>query len=119
MPDEENPASSTADASTSSTTAIDSADTQQQSSKISALGGYNEIADFMKDYPQYAITRRFGYLNYLNILYLQAEIVDLEVRLLDYSKKDAHSTDRMRRKYQHSWYSFSRHETESGAADQN
>ena len=40
--------------------------------------GYNKLAILMSKNPEVAILRRFGTLNMLNLLYLQAELAELE-----------------------------------------
>lgn len=45
--------------------------------------GYHRLADMMGPYPDIAIFRRFGPLNMLNLLSLQAELVELEADLRD------------------------------------
>jgi hypothetical protein len=44
------------------------------------LEGYPKLADYMGRYNEVAIFRRFRTLNMLNILSLQAELVELEVK---------------------------------------
>jgi hypothetical protein len=55
--------------------------------------GYHRLADLMGHYPEIAIFRRFGPLNMLNLLSLQAELVDLEVQFRDLWDEDEHSGD--------------------------
>ncbi|USP77434.1 hypothetical protein yc1106_04708 [Curvularia clavata] len=40
--------------------------------------GYNKLAKLMGKHTEMAIFRRFGSLNMINLLYLQAELMDLE-----------------------------------------
>ncbi|KAI1440682.1 hypothetical protein F5Y02DRAFT_402060, partial [Annulohypoxylon stygium] len=47
---------------------------------------YSKIASFMQDHPEDAMMRRFAALNIQNILYLQAEVTDLQ---RDYDKLEA------------------------------
>jgi hypothetical protein len=51
--------------------------------------GYPQVADFMREYPTLAMVRRFRGLNARNLLYLQAELVLIEKRLLELEKADA------------------------------
>lgn len=44
-------------------------------------GGYAKVARLMVKHPEVATFQRFEYLNTLNILYLQAELVELEKEL--------------------------------------
>ena len=115
MTDEEAPAAT--DATASSTAATESANGQVNVAETKNPGGYEDMARFMAKDSSYAIVRRFGYLNALNILYLQAELVDLEHSLGYWSTKDKSSTDRTRRNYQTSWFDFSRHETDADSTD--
>jgi hypothetical protein len=43
--------------------------------------GYHRVAEFMSAHGEIAILRRFGRLNMLNLMYLQAEITNLEHEL--------------------------------------
>lgn len=45
------------------------------------MKGYAKMASFMGKQPEAAMVRRFAKFNLQNILYLQAEIVGLEVDL--------------------------------------
>ena len=40
--------------------------------------GYQRLARLMGSYSETAIFRRFGHLNMLNLMYMQAELVELE-----------------------------------------
>ena len=55
--------------------------------------GYHRLADLMGYYPEAAIFRRFGSLNMLNLLSLQAELVDLQVQFRDIWAEDNSSLD--------------------------
>lgn len=52
------------------------------------LRGYSKLAALMGSYPEAAIFRRFGTLNMLNLLRLQAELTDLEFQLQDIRSED-------------------------------
>ena len=52
------------------------------------MRGYAKLATLMGAYPEVAIVRRFAALSAQNILYLQAELVDLESRLRDIEDQD-------------------------------
>ncbi|KAF2741505.1 hypothetical protein EJ04DRAFT_547840 [Polyplosphaeria fusca] len=69
--------------------------------------GYNVLASFMGAYPEMAIFRRFGALNARNILYLQAEITDLETQLLNAEKSDIESKHQDRSIYSRDWRTLS------------
>lgn len=55
--------------------------------------GYHRLAELMGQYPEVAIFRRFGPLNMLNLLSLQAELIDLQVEFRDIWAEDEESTD--------------------------
>ncbi|KAI0479761.1 hypothetical protein F4859DRAFT_529914 [Xylaria cf. heliscus] len=57
------------------------------------FGGYTKLAEYMGQQPQLAIFRRFGTLANANLLYLQAEIAELELRLKDVQKQDRESSN--------------------------
>lgn len=48
---------------------------------IPSYRGYPKLASFMGDFPDVAIFRRFGYLTILNLMLLQNELADLELKL--------------------------------------
>ncbi|KAI0184977.1 hypothetical protein EV127DRAFT_515707 [Xylaria flabelliformis] len=70
-------------------------------------GGYTRLAEYMGQQPQLAIFRRFGTLTNANLLYLQAEITDLEHQLKFVQKQDSQSNDDARQEYFRSWYRLS------------
>jgi hypothetical protein len=47
------------------------------------MHGYHKVAEYMSSHGEVAIIRRFTRLNLLNLLYLQADIMRLEHRLLE------------------------------------
>lgn len=51
--------------------------------------GYPQVATFMGNYPELAMVRRFRGLNARNLLYLQAELIQIEKKLLKCEKEDA------------------------------
>ncbi len=57
----------------------------------SGIGGYMHLAEHMGEHPNRAIFRRFGELNALNVLFLQAELVELEAELRQEATLDAKS----------------------------
>ena len=67
-------------------------------------GGYHEIAELMVRFPATAVFKCFGFLNTLNILYLQAELARLEKELLEVARKNKDSPDQFK---QHYFQSFS------------
>ncbi|KAF2034883.1 hypothetical protein EK21DRAFT_50114, partial [Setomelanomma holmii] len=69
--------------------------------------GYNILAHLMGAYPELSIFRRFGALNARNILYLQAELTDLETKLLQAEKVDPESGHINRKIYSRDWRTLS------------
>jgi hypothetical protein len=61
--------------------------------------GYHKLAALVGPNFEIAIFRRFSSLNMLNLLSLQAELVDLEVELKDVVLEDEHSDDPERRHF--------------------
>ena len=63
-----------------------------QSSTFEALSqyveGYPKLAGYITSLPEVAIFRRFGAMNARNLLYLQAELTDLEAALLQTERRD-------------------------------
>lgn len=59
--------------------------------------GYPKLAERMGLIPEIAIFRRFGFLNQLNILYMQAELKDLEEKLEEIQRRDGQSNGEERR----------------------
>jgi hypothetical protein len=55
--------------------------------------GYHRLADLMGQYPEVSIFRRFGSLNMLNLLSLQAELIDLQIQFRDICIEDEESPD--------------------------
>jgi hypothetical protein len=50
--------------------------------------GYHRLANLMGHYPEAAIFRRFGALNTIHLLSLQAELIDLQVQFRDICAED-------------------------------
>lgn len=69
--------------------------------------GYTKLASLMGAYPEVAILRRFGALNAQNLLYLQAELTSLELKLKRCVKADAESGHQDRRIYDRDWQTLS------------
>ncbi|MCJ1403440.1 hypothetical protein MMC11_006663 [Xylographa trunciseda] len=63
------------------------------------LSGHPKLAHLMSVSSQTAIFRRFGELNMLNLLHLQAELYDMEHRLREIRIEDTHSKDPVRASY--------------------
>jgi hypothetical protein len=68
------------------------------------MAGYAKIATLMGAYPEVAIIRRFAALNAQSILYLQAELINLESRLRRYEKEDKESGVATRKDYDVNWF---------------
>lgn len=121
MPDEENPAIATeitsANGSTS-TTAVSSI-SEADGPAIQPRGSYEKIADFMGHDPSIGIVPRFGYLNSLNLLYFQAELVNLEKNLQYFPQQDKTSDHSCRKLYQFSWPLLYGNCTDPGSSDDN
>jgi len=73
----------------------------------SAQEGYPRLAALQGTYPELGIYRRFATLNARNLLYLQAELVDLENRLDECTKADCASNDARKRLHNKNWYFLS------------
>ena len=61
--------------------------------------GYPKLAALMGAYHDTTIFRRFGKLNMLNLLSLQAELTDLEVKFENIRREDEDSGDDVRMLY--------------------
>jgi hypothetical protein len=61
--------------------------------------GYRKLAKFIAKSPDIAIFRKFGLLNMINLLRLQAELHDLEQQLEDVWVEDRDSGDQIRSLY--------------------
>ena len=69
--------------------------------------GYPRLAGKIEIRPEFAIFRRFGALNAENLLYLQAELTDLENSLRQQQKVDSESGHPRKSIYSRSWYPLS------------
>ena len=65
--------------------------------------GYDKLAVLMARYDKVAIFRQFAALNTKNLLYMQAELVNLEAELGNIVQKDMHSADPGQALYHVSW----------------
>ncbi len=68
-----------------------------------SLGGYPKVAAFMGLKPGFNIFRRFGALNARNLLYMQAELNELELELQEIAIEDATCEDPKRLLYATRW----------------
>lgn len=57
------------------------------------LRGYPKLANLMGPYPEIAIFRRFSSLTMLNLMSLQAELLEIEDKLQTCQKEDDASSD--------------------------
>jgi len=65
--------------------------------------GYDKLARFMGGLPENAIFRRFGSLTAEDLLYRQAELVELENTLIARQKADKQSSNEDRQQYALAW----------------
>lgn len=79
----------------------------RSSSSVSTLDappGYPKLAELMNILPETSIFRRFGTLNSLNLLYLQAELTDIERKLRKAQVADHKAGTGFRNIYAKNWY---------------
>lgn len=57
------------------------------------MAGYAKIAELMTRHSELATFQRFDFLNTMNVMFLQAELVHLETELRDSMKEDLESGD--------------------------
>jgi hypothetical protein len=70
------------------------------------MKGYAKLALLMGDFPEAAVVRRFSALSMQNILYLQAELRQLEVDLRKYAAEDDSSQHPDRGVYSVDWFAL-------------
>ncbi|KAI0381477.1 hypothetical protein F5Y04DRAFT_281007 [Hypomontagnella monticulosa] len=70
-------------------------------------GGYERLAGYMSRHPELGIFRRFGALGHENLLYYQAELSRLEVRLRFVQARDRASDNEHRKQYGRAWIRLS------------
>lgn len=73
-----------------------------------SMEGYPQLAVFQGKHPELRIYRRFSTLNARNLLYLQAELVDLEQKLDRYTTEDLSCDNPQRKKLSRNWYALSK-----------
>ncbi|MCJ1234589.1 hypothetical protein MMC14_002550, partial [Varicellaria rhodocarpa] len=71
--------------------------------EASSPKGYPKIAFLMSKSPEFSIFRRYGALNAKNLLYLQAELKNLEAKLHDFETADESSQHEDRMIYSRDW----------------
>jgi len=69
------------------------------------MEGYAKIADLMSRHDELAVFRRFGAFNMQNLLYLQAEIMHIEVELNELAENDKKHEERSY--HSRDWWSLS------------
>ena len=67
------------------------------------LGGYPRLSALFGSSPDFAMFRRFGRLNALNLLYYQAELAQLELLLDKQVELDRNAESRVRKLYSQDW----------------
>lgn len=67
------------------------------------MEGYAQLAWRMANHTDLGILRRFAPLNVQNLLYLQAELTDLETKLRNLEKANAASGEEPRKWYSRDW----------------
>lgn len=92
-------ASDIATASTAQQQSISPPEQNTVDSNIMDTNGYHKLAHLMTLAPEAALFRRFGFLNTMNLLRLQAELHDMEEKLVDVWKEDYDSGDPIRMAY--------------------
>jgi hypothetical protein len=80
-------------------------DTLESSDPLNNLvAGYPRLSGYIERIPEVAIFRRFAALNTRHLLYLQAELVQLQNELEAIELEDKQSGDEKRQKYCVDWY---------------
>lgn len=69
-----------------------------------SVPGYPQLAERMGRTPETAILRRFAGLNARNLLYLQAELVQLEGDLAEAEVADSRREEGLGRKFSTDWF---------------
>ncbi|KAL1643913.1 hypothetical protein SLS58_004588 [Diplodia intermedia] len=87
-------------------------DEETASSDASSLpsdppAGYPKFAELMSAIPETAVFRRFGALNALNLLYLQAELIHIEQDLREVQLSDHRSQEGDKSLYAKNWFFLS------------
>src|SRR5271154_482352 len=77
---------------------------------MAEVGGYQSLAGFMGPEPGISIYRKFAALNALNLLYMQSELVHLELELKNIAKEDDESQALERKSYKKSFLALQRSE---------
>jgi hypothetical protein len=70
--------------------------------------GHQKLAELMAKHSEVAIFERFDFLNVINLVYLQAELVELEIELKASMKDDLDSRDDERQRGARDWWFLSK-----------
>lgn len=71
------------------------------------MDGYPKLAALIGASPEIAIFKRFGTINVQNLLYLQAELIELEGEFDDTALEDFNSADAERQFFSKQWWTLS------------
>ena len=74
-----------------------------ENSSSTKMEGYAKLSSVMSTDSEFAIFRKFGALNAQNLLYYQAELLDLEDDLNDLASRDRLSQDSDKREFANNW----------------
>jgi len=80
--------------------------------------GYQKLSCLMGRLPEFAVYKRFGALNTLNLLYLQTELADLERQLHETSEIAAYSPDLLESRSDFDWTSIVRTDASGNHTEQ-
>jgi hypothetical protein len=72
--------------------------------KQALVTGYPRLADEIGRQPELGIYRKFPALNAQDLLYMQAEIIELEWQLRHTEKEDSECNDEWRPRYSEDWW---------------
>ena len=70
------------------------------------MKGYAKLGCLMGDFPEVAIFRRFSALSAQNLLYMQAELRNLEADLRNHAEEDENSPHPDRKVYSMDWFAL-------------
>lgn len=90
-------------------------DEEQGTPSSPPTGGYDRLGQFMGDLPELTAFRKFGCLATEDLLYRQAELMELQRRLREYQEEDKESGHEDREHYAHDWDRLQRSNDEDAA----
>lgn len=118
MPDEESLSGVTLTNTTNTKCSSNTADAAFDPAAVLARGdGHYKLAEMMNQLPACAIFRTFGTSNALNILYYQAELCQLENRLVAAAERDRSDSDSFKQDYFKCFDYLQEGKTENGNMD--